>query len=523
MTINITPKEIFFSFFIILFSFFEGQTSSVFERSDSVLSIGKAEEAKMRLLETFLDLKSLRSKESPQGALYARLLKVRNGKADHRVKRTDIATYITLMTFFGDIVSPEESLDQRATLNRANALVSLADLASHDMEKRHLYYEAYYLYTLLSNTADRPNIKEAAHNNAQKLLKTEKIITRARKELKKAVMPKSEELIPLVNSAVKSQLDDIEAMRQPLLDTVLELVLGGLQEKGIKLTEEMRSEIRLGMQEESQKEDPDLLKLRKREEKDLANQVISAIGSRTPGMREKEIALTKPVPMIMLKDSHLEAMTHLLGQVYLTVKRTPLLRGRMPVVIPVGRSVSWLVKLHEMLEPTCKIDIEFRHILASGLQNLEPTTPQKLGYKKYLDSLGFDKLEKDNNVELIFLDVAESGQTLMSIKSFVEELYPGLENHTQHFAISYGEQTTDLPCARIGYMPHALRPVMFAKHNEKQHYCPHPPFYPHDWENPEMIGEFVVPKGALEWEEKMQTWVKGQGAVASCREIQELL
>jgi len=55
-----------------------------------------------------------------------------------------------------DIVSPEESLDQRAALNRANAMVALADLASQNEEKRHFYHEAYYLYTLLANTADQP-------------------------------------------------------------------------------------------------------------------------------------------------------------------------------------------------------------------------------------------------------------------------------------------------------------------------------------------------------------------------------
>ncbi|HBN23113.1 MAG TPA: hypothetical protein DD412_07735, partial [Holosporales bacterium] len=427
-----------------------------------------------------------------------------------------------LMVFLRDIISPEESLDQRAIFNKANAIVALADLSSCDEEKRYFYHEAYYIYTLLSKMADQPSVQKAASNNVRKLLKTKKIKQRERAVLEKAVMPKSEELTPIVSSFVESHFGDIESRMQPFLDGVPEMVLGFFQQMGIEFTEEMRAETLSKMKESKTREYPELLRLRKKEEEKMTDQIVHSMSTRTPGMQEKKIAITKPVPKILLKDIHLEAMAHLLGQVYLSVKQTPLLRGRTPVVIPVGRSVSWLVELHKMLDSTLKTGIEFRHILASGLRNLEPTTPQKIGYKSYLGGLGFEELEK-SKVELIFLDVSETGQTLISIKAFVEELFPGLENHTQHFAILYGEETTDLPCARIAYMPNGLRPIMFAKHNEKQHYCPHPTFYPHDWETPEVIGEFRVPKGALEWEERMKIWAKGEGAAASCRKIQAVI
>ncbi len=461
---------------------------------------------------------SLKDESSPQQVLYARLLNVRDGTADSRVKSTDIATHMTLMIFLKDIVSPEESLDQRAALNRANTMVFLADLASQNEEKRHFYHEAYYLYTLLANTADQPKVQKAASNNAQKLLKRKKIKQRKRVKLEEACMLKPETLAPIVSSAVGSRFDDLEEMMKPFLAGIPEMVSHTFENMGIKLGPDMLKK----MQEISFEESPVVLSLRKEQEKKVTDQVMLAMSSETPRDREEKMATLKPVPKILLEDVHLEAMTHLLGQIYLSVKETPLLRGRTPVVVPVGRSVSWLVELHKALDSTLKTGIEFKHILASGLRTLEPTTSQKAGYKKYLDNLGFDELE-ESNVELIFLDVSESGQTLISIKNFVEELYPGLRNQTQHFAILYGEETTDLPCARVAYMPHQLRPVMFAKHDEKQYYCLRPTFYPHDWETPEVIDDFVIPKGALEWQEMMRDWTQGEGTATACRRIQEIL
>jgi len=518
MTVNPLSKKIFFAFFTILLFLGDADASKGFERSRSIMDIGKTEGAKMVLLEKALDLESLKDESSPQQVLYARLLNVRDGTADGRVKSTDIATYMTLMIFLQDIVSPEESLDQRAALNRANAMVALADLASQNEEKRHFYHEAYYLYTLLSNTADQPKVQKAASHNAQKLLKSKKIKQRERVKLEEAGMLKPETLAPIVSSAVKSQFDSLEEMMNPFLAGIPEMVSHTFQSMGVKLTPDMLKK----MQGMSLEEHPGLLSLRKEHEKKVTDQVMSVMSSETPRDREEQMATLKSVPKILLEDVHLEAMSHLLGQVYLSVKETPLLRGRTAMVVPVGRSVSWLVELHKALDSTLKTGIEFKPILASGLRTLEPTTSQKVGYKKYLDSRGFDELE-EGNVELIFLDVSESGQTLISIKNFVEELYPGLRNKTQHFAILYGEETTDLPCARVTYMPHRLRPVMFAKHDEKQYYCLRPTFYPHDWETPEVIDDFVIPKGALEWQEMMRDWAQGEGAATACRRIQEVL
>lgn len=515
-------KRIFFSILTTLLFLGNVHASSGLEKPRSILEIGVRDIEKMSFLEAFLDLGSLKHEESPQEALYTRLLKVRDGEADDRVEKTDLATYMTLMLFLKDIISPEENLDQRAALNRANTMVALGDRSSFDEEKRHFYHEAYYIYTLLSKIGGQSNIKKTASNNIHKLLKAKKIKQRERVDLEEAVMPKAEELTPVVSSVVATQFDDLELMMQPFIDGMPDMMLGVFQKMGIELAPEMRQEILLNIKAKESERNAELLKLRKREEEKITDQIVESISTETPGMYEKKMAQIKSVPTISLRDIHLEAMAHLLGQVYLSVKQTPLLRGRTPVVVPVGRSVSWLLEMHKMLNPTLKTGIEFRHILASGLRTLEPTISQKAGYKKYLDSLGFDELEK-GNVELIFLDVSESGQTLISIKAFVEELYPGLENHTQHFAILYGDETTDLPCARVGYMSHILRPVMFAKHSEKQYYCPHPTFYPQDWETPEVLDEFVVPKGALEWQEIMQDWARGKEAVASCRKIQELL
>jgi|GEM_PF-5817248 len=442
----------------------------------------------MRALETFLGINPLGSEEPPQEVFYKRLIKVRNGEVDNDIKKTDIATYMTLVIFLKYITSSQNNLDQRASLNRANALVALAKLSSHTKERNRFYSEAYYLYTILSNRADQSDVTRAATKNAQKLLDAEKIRQRARAPLKMASMTEDPELMSIIRAEVNAQF------------VILEKAMGTFTGQFFDILQNQ---------------------LRQNKEK-LIQQTISDLMLKTPRAQEERRAVERVVQNILLQNEHLNEMTHLLGQLYLSVKDTPLLRGRRPVVVPVGRSVSWLVELHKALDSTLRTGIEFKHILASGLRTLEPTASQKSGYKSYLDGLGFNELEEENT-ELIFFDVSETGQTLISIKSFIEELYPGLKNHTQHFALLYTERTIDLPCARIGYMPDSLRPIMFSKHNEKQYYCRYPTFYPHDWETPGVIGEFVVPKGALEWGERMNIWTKGEGANTACRRIIELL
>ncbi len=321
---------------------------------------------------------------------------------------------------------------------------------------------------------------------------------------------------------VSTQFDTIEESMKPFLAFMPELAIGFFEKMGMNITPEMREEMLTKMRGQATENASELRALREQAEEKVIENIVSSMGSFNPGVLEKEQASQRSIPTISFGDYHLEAMTHLLGQLYLTVKETPLLRGRIPVVIPVGRSISWLVKLHEMLDPTLQTGVEFKHILASGLNGLRPTPSQKIGYKGYLDGLGFEGLE-DGQHELLFLDVSESGQTLTTMKSLVEELYSPLLNHTQHLAILYDEETTDLPCARIIRMSDDLRPVMFAKHSEKQYYCPHPTFYPHDWETPEILDDFVVPKGARDWEGKMQDWLSGEEVEVACRKIKEIL
>ena len=89
----------------------------------------------------------------------------------------------------------------------------------------------------------------------------------------------------------------------------------------------------------------------------------------------------------------------------------------------------------------------------------------------------------------------------------MEEFYPNLRGCLQHLAITYDQETTDLPCARQVYMPHSLRNTLFAKHEEKQYYCPDPTFYPHDWDNPDALEGFEVPEGAQQWQVKMDIFL----------------
>ncbi len=163
---------------------FASTSASVPLPTGSIMKLEGAEMLKMNILAAFLDLQSLASEHEPQKTFYGRLIHVRNGTANSRVKKTDIATYMTLMIFLKEITSPKEGLDQRAALNRANVFVALGDLATNPDEKRHFYQEGYYLYTVLSNTADQVRVQQASKINIQKLIRTKKLRKEKKRSLK---------------------------------------------------------------------------------------------------------------------------------------------------------------------------------------------------------------------------------------------------------------------------------------------------------------------------------------------------
>lgn len=397
-----------------------------------------------------------------QKELYTALLNVRDGTV---LKDAQHESLLALVSVLPMITKTYEGLDERAALNLANAKYYLANEFPDSQEAQILYQESYYLYSLLSRRTSREDIKKASNKNMNKLLNEEKV-----RLVTQTQTTQEEVLMPIIEEQVENFTKQLNVIYQgiPNYESLIRAEINKFKEEMLK----------------------DLLSVNR-------------------GIEEEKALQTNPIPDIELTETHLSSLTHILEQVIYFIHTTPLMKNRHPVLVPVGRSVAWIVKLWEKL-PLHELNVEIppmTHILASGLSKTSPTKNQKLAYKSYLDQLGFGEYGPDH--EIFFLDVSETGATFQRIQVLIEELYPELENHTQNIALLYNGDTTNLEQTRVCYMEDFLREPMFAKHSEKQYYCPFPTFYPENWERG--LSDFSVPEGALKFEEIMDKWIEKEG------------
>lgn len=428
--------------------------------------------------------------DNSQEELYEELLKVRDGKILENAKHENLLALVTSLPL---ITTSYDNLDERAALNLANAKYYLANFFPDSQESQIFYQESYYLYSLLARRSFQENIKNASSTNMDRLLNEGKIRLVTQKQT-----TQSERLLPIVNEICQTTMDTLETM----LHGIPDLLLSNFEGFGITLENTDRENLLKKLETHNKKFLVD-------ERNKFKEETLERALKLNRRELEEEAFLINSVPIIEFTDTHLASLTHLIDKIIYFVHTTPLMKGRIPVLVPVGRSVSWIVKLWGKL-PLNELNVDIPamvHILASGLSNTTPTHNQKIGYKDYLDQLGFGEYESEH--EVFLLDVSETGASLQKMQSLIEDLYPGLEKHTQNIALLYDGDTTDLQQTRVCYMDNSLREPMFAKHSEKQYYCPFQTFYPEDWEKG--LSYFSPHEGAIKFEKIMDDWVEKAG------------
>ena len=404
-------------------------------------------------------------------------------------------TFYFLSHKFRDIKTIHRDLNEKATLNLANALVGYADTLDarmnelfqsfgyHSKQKQkekkiknvpeldfclsqlHIgfYQEAYCLFTLLAERATLDNVRKASLKNTKKLLKNGRI-TPAKSPFAKSVLASNIITKEIARDVVEEDVKRIESenkksfnpkARQDYIDVLINMIIG--------------------------KEIP------------------------SPISVEREKAASMPSVSLSVTNKTFDQLNTLLQNVYNALKKTTILDDRQIVLVPIGRSVGWLIKLHEKLEQKQSSGITYRHILGSGLYKYLPTKRQKTAYKSYLDLLGFNSLATSS--EFVFLDIADTGTSLKAFQNLVEELYPEAKNHTQLIAIMDSWSTISLSKARILHLPLYLRKFLVSKHLNYEKFSPFSIFYPHDWPKGDPMKTFNVPEEAQEIDQRLQKWV----------------
>tara|TARA_A100000171_G_C2136375_1_gene150579 strand:+ start:312 stop:1868 length:1557 start_codon:yes stop_codon:yes gene_type:complete len=460
----------------------------------SELMTNPASMTKFHKLNEFLGGFSEEADAATQEAYFAKLRDLRDGKVPG-IHTDDFVSLFLLSSELRALKTPENHLNERAALNLANTLVRIAKHLKGPRASN-MYQEAYCLYTLLQKRAHHAGVVKAATNNAGKLIVDNQITQADQRELVPAVKTVPE---AIARETTEKHFDQLEEQFAPLESILRQTVIRAFEDRGIQFTPKMRQVMMKEARSVARR--PDLLAIKERAIDDTVGKIAS-IPLPSPAEMEKEEAAKKPVAEIHVSDETFFDLYRLLKTVYNLSKQTLTLDGRKPLIVPLGRSVAWLVKLHEKLNPS---DVQFAHILGSGLRNYAPLPEQIAAYKAYLDSLGF--AEFVTNRELIFLDTAETGQSLITIQNLFEQMYPETVGHIQRIALMYSRTTIDLPQTRNCYLSPLLMELLFAKHSDRAGFSPYDVFYPQDWEKGDPMTRFEVPDGAQRIDAQLQAWV----------------
>ncbi len=466
-----------------------------------------------------------------QDKLFVRLKLIRDGNAVKGIGGKDKTALLVQYIYLTKITSRKEDLDQRAALTLANATVALVE-NNHVPPLQHSKFlqDAFYLYSLL---AERGNdiIKHAATNNRDRLLLNKQFQDQKQPNTLRQVRPVT--AVEMLKIEYDKILEGLSLATNRVFDAA--------KKTSINIGQAMAKDLLANSDEQVSQDDIDryvaqinglviekgtdgakqiILQNHQQQALTIAQFVVASSmqGREMITLREAEEsqAAGKVVPTIPVPDSVWDAMFNLLAQIYILKIETPLLGEKVPLIVPIGRSVSWLFEMHELIEPELQTGIEMRHILASGLSKYEPTPDQKEGYKRYLSSKGFDDLD---NREIILLDVCDTGQTLRAMKDLLPELFPELAGRIQSISILYEGTTSSVPCTRVVRMNDPLKGIIFAKHAANRFYNPHPMFFPDEWVNGGPSEDFKVDPRATLWRKKLKTWTESEHAQRHMQEI----
>lgn len=402
------------------------------------------------------------------------------------------------MLCFEGITTDKEDYSLKAMHNLGETFLRLGEMIPNTQEtkclKASFFQDAYYFFSLASFTQSK--------NNMQTIVNDGKIsfIIGNPKFQKPSTPPTKKMVESSFNKTFKEKMDDFYSSNLPIF---VENTLTNMEKtKGIKFTpkqKEMLSKTLLftvvpTLEKEINQNLPKL-------QKEILSKPYDLEAEQK---RANEIT---EVENISYTPETLNDLTHLYGQLVLTIRKTPKFTpGELkPVTIFLGRSTSWLVEIQKLLNETFTKDLIFKHALVSGLKTQTYTIEQKEGYKGYLDFLDFKKIEKDRPI--LVVDVAETGNTLKCFGQLLNELY-GFKNIQSIAMMSYGS-TVNLERARVIHLTGTLSKILFAKHSEKARFCLYSQLYPSQWENWEKyVKGFQPHEDALQLKKQVEEWIK---------------
>lgn len=415
----------------------------------------------------------------PTSELYKKGITLRNGKVNG-LEDVTVERLIFQYICFKNVRILEENLHLRAMHNQASTIYMLGDELkklpnAKDYNKQILpivYQEAWYLFSLAGFAESKNNLKKLREENL-----IDFVIENPELEKKFGKTSYTETL----KNILKQQEEKIIGNLRRELQEETGALPGKMAAKFFE--EDIRSNL----------------------EKINAEILSEPYHLTLESSGEKEIHDVKP---IVFNHETFSDLARLFNQLIVNVKTTPQLLPEepKPVTVFIGRSISWLSVMQQYLEDQLPKDMQFQHALISGLRREPLSSEEKENYKKYLDSLGFDTLDK--STPLLITDVAETGT---SLQRYGEDILKPLYGFTniQYLAMMFPGQTIDLERARVIYVTDRLAHIMFAKHQTNAIYCPFSPFYPSQWSQWEIYTQVFRPHlEALKLKNQLEEWLE---------------
>jgi hypothetical protein len=486
--VNIMPPRFFRIFLFISFlSLFIGHVCAVTEEEENLMEHMRkyfcpSLQFKKELIEKgFNYLGNLDT--LPTSELFKKGIALRNGKVNG-LEDVTVERLIFQYICFKNVRIFEENLHLRAMHNQASTIYMLGDELkklpnAKDYNKQILpivYQEAWYLFSLVDFAESKNNLKKLRKENL-----IDFVIGNPELEKKFGKSSCTETLKNVLKQQEEKIIGNLRELQQETNTLAGKMVAKIFEEELRSNLEKTKAEIL---------SEPYHLILERTEEKEPT---------------EKETPDVKP---IVFNHETFSDLARLFNQLIVNVKTTPPFSSEepKPVTVFIGRSISWLSVMQQYLEDQLPKDMQFKHALISGLRREPLSSTEKENYKEYLDSLGFDTLDK--STPLLITDVVETGT---SLQRYGEDILKPLYGFTniQYLAMMFPWQTIDLERARVIYVTDRLARIMFAKHQTNTIYCPFSPLYPSQWSQWEIYTQSFRPHlEALKLKNQLEEWLE---------------